>query len=347
MRLDEEQIENGAIEFYENLYSYIKEHQLDLNVVVLSDYEKGVLSIDTTQRLIKLCNHLGIPSIVDIKSADSKKYEGATIIKGNEKEFSQMFSFAVNEIVDTEIIKNIRHQLNTEVIVITLGKKGLIACVADNIYRFPSSERNIYDVTGAGDVVTAYISYLFSQNYQMSDILDLANRAAGIKVESLGNTTVALEDVLCNKVRSVEQLKDVIKNKKIVFTNGCFDIIHSGHITLLKEAAEHGDVLIVGLNSDDSVKRLKGNNRPINNIDSRINVLSAISYVDYIVVFEEDTPIDIIKYLKPDYLVKGGDYVIENIVGTDYVESYGGNVCIIPLREDISTTSIINKTKSF
>lgn len=347
LRLDEEQIENGAIEFYENLYSYIKEHQLDLNVVVLSDYEKGVLSIDTTQRLIKLCNHLGIPSIVDIKSADSKKYEGATIIKGNEKEFSQMFSFAVNEIVDTEIIKNIRHQLNTEVIVITLGKKGLIACVADNIHRFSSSERNIYDVTGAGDIVTAYISYLFTQNYQMSDILDLANRAAGIKVESLGNTTVALEDVLCNKVRSVEQLKDVIKNKKIVFTNGCFDIIHSGHITLLKEAAEHGDVLIVGLNSDDSVKRLKGNNRPINNIDSRINVLSAISYVDYIVVFEEDTPIDIIKYLKPDCLVKGGDYVIDNIVGSDYVESYGGNVCIIPFREDISTTSIINKTKSF
>lgn len=347
LRLDDEHIENGSTEFYENLYSYIKEHKSDLSIVVLSDYEKGVLSLDSTQEIINICNHLGIPSIVDIKSADRNKYKGATIVKGNEKEFSRMFALKQDEIENFNNIKHLIHHLNSKLLVITLGKRGLIACDADNQYCFKSSERNVYDVTGAGDVVTAYISYLFSQDYQTSDILDLANRAAGIKVEHLGNSIVSMEDILYNKTRSIEHICEVCKNKKVVFTNGCFDIIHSGHITLLKEASELGDILIVGLNSDNSIKRLKGSNRPINNLENRINVLSAISYVDYIVVFEDDTPINIIKYLKPDYLVKGGDYRIENIVGSDYVKSYGGNICIIPFREDISTTLIINKTKSF
>ena len=166
----------------------------------------------------------------------------------------------------------------------------------------------------------------------------------------LGKTSqcaVSMEDVLYNKTRSIEHICEVCKDKKVVFTNGCFDIIHSGHITLLKEASELGEILIVGLNSDDSIKRLKGSTRPINNLESRINVLSAISYVDYIIVFNDDTPIDIIKQLKPDFLVKGGDYRIEDIVGADFVNSYGGNVCIIPFKENISTTSIINKTKLF
>lgn len=347
LRLDDEQIENGSTEFYENLYSYIENHKSDLSIVVLSDYEKGVLSLDSTQTIINLCNHFGIPSIVDIKSTDSKKYKGATIVKGNEKEFARMFALKQEDIEEINNIQNLIHHLNSKLLVITLGKKGLIACDADRKYCFKSSERNVYDVTGAGDVVTAYISYLFSQDYQTSDILDLANRAAGIKVERLGNSTVSLQDVLHTKARCVEHICEVCKNKKVVFTNGCFDIIHSGHITLLKEASELGDVLIVGLNSDDSIKRLKGCNRPINNLESRINVLSAISYVDYIIVFNDDTPIDIIKHLKPDFLVKGGDYRIEDIVGADYVNSYGGNVSIIPFREDISTTSIINKTKSF
>lgn len=346
MRLDDEQIEIGSTEFYENLYSFIREYKSDLSIVVLSDYEKGVLSLDVTQTIITLCNHLGIPSIVDIKSADSKKYKGATIVKGNEKEFARMFSLEQEDIEDINNIHNLIHYLNSKLLVITLGRKGLIACNADNKYCFKSSERNVYDVTGAGDVVTAYISYLFSQDYRTSDILDLANRAAGI-IEHLGNSIVSMEDVLYNKIRSIEHICEVCKNKKVVFTNGCFDIIHSGYITLLKEASELGDILIVGLNSDNSIMRLKGSNRPINNLENRINVLSAISYVDYIVVFEDDTPIGIIKHLKPDYLVKGGDYRIENIVGADYVKSYGSNVCIIPFREDISTTSIINKTKSF
>lgn len=347
MRLDDEQIEIGSTEFYENLYSYIKEHKSELSIVVLSDYEKGVLSLETTQTIISLCNHLGIPSIVDIKSADSKKYKGATIIKGNEKEFARMFSLEQEDVEDINNIHSLIHHLNSKLLVITLGRKGLIACDADNQYCFKSSERNVYDVTGAGDVVTAYISYLFSQDYQTSDILDLANRAAGIKVERLGNSIVSMEDVLYNKTRSIEHICEVCKDKKVVFTNGCFDIIHSGHITLLKEASELGEILIVGLNSDDSIKRLKGSNRPINNLESRINVLSAISYVDYIIVFNDDTPIDIIKHLKPDFLVKGGDYRIEDIVGANFVNSYGGNVCIIPFKENISTTSIINKTKSF
>lgn len=348
LRVDEELIESTSNVFYDNLYAYIMTNNSDLNIVVLSDYEKGVLSVEFTQKIIHLCNQIGIFTVVDIKSTDKKKYIGATIIKGNEKEFSNMFASERYEINNIENIQNLRHLLDTNLLVITLGRKGLIACdVSGNIYNIKSSERNVYDVTGAGDVITAYISYLFSQCYQISNILDLANKAAGIKVERFGNSIVPIQDVLCHKTRSIEQLCELNKSKKVVFTNGCFDIIHSGHITLLKEAAELGDVLIVGLNSDDSIKRLKGDNRPINNLKSRINVLSAISYVDYIIVFNDDTPIDIIKRLKPDYLVKGGDYRIDNIIGADYVKSYGGKVCIIPFQDNISTTTIINKTKSF
>ena len=211
----------------------------------------------------------------------------------------------------------------------------------------------MFDVTGAGDTVLAYLGTMNTAGFDLVDSMFIANKAAGVKVGYSGTISISLEMLLNafennekSKVVTESNLKEIlkkIKNKKIVFTNGCFDVIHAGHVSYLKEAKSYGDILIVGVNSDDSVKRLKGEIRPINTLEDRMTVLSGLESVDYLIAFEEDTPYNIIKQIEPDVLVKGGDYQPENIVGYDIVTNKGGKVITTQFKNGLSSTKIINK----
>lgn len=226
----------------------------------------------------------------------------------------------------------------------TAGEEGIYGYSTKEGYMSLSASKiSIFDVTGAGDVVTAFIvMQLLENNTSFNEILSFANKAAEKKVSQPGKLPISIEDVKRNhKLVDLTYLKGMCKNKKVVFTNGCFDVIHAGHISLLNRAKNYGDILVVAVNSDASVKRLKGERRPVNILNDRILVLSSISCVDYILVFDDDTPLSLIKALKPDVLVKGGDYKISDIIGSDYIQACGGEVYSIPLYENLSSTNIL------
>ena len=320
--------------------------QKKIDTIVISDYNKGIVSKTLCQNLIDLANNRGINVIIDIKEPDIPKYKGATIVKGNEREIrhlTERFPCNGNE---GDCLKQLRQTINSKYLVMTCGEEGIKAVDNNsNIISIPSQKQMVFDVTGAGDVVTSYISYFFRRNFPFNQILYFANKAASIKVERFGNSFVGVDEVLNKQGKEINK-SDFLKisfDKKVVFTNGCFDILHAGHIDLLQKAKELGDILVVGLNSDESIKRIKGDKRPINKLDYRIKMLSSIQCVDYIIVFDEETPLDLIEAIKPDVLVKGGDYQIDDIVGAEIVRSNGGQVLTIPFVYNISTTDIINK----
>jgi len=222
---------------------------------------------------------------------------------------------------------------------------------------FSCVSKEVYDVTGAGDTVIAYIAIGVVNVFPMEETIILANYAAGVKVSKRGTATVSLEEVkqyieldemetASKKIITKEEFQQIHSlhvEKKVVFTNGCFDILHVGHVRYLRKASMLGDILIIGINSDSSVKGLKGENRPIISQNERMELLEAIEFIDYIIMFDEETPYQLINAVQPDVLVKGGDYMLENVVGKDIVEKKGGSVVIIPLEGGISTTNIVNK----
>lgn len=228
----------------------------------------------------------------------------------------------------------------------------------DNVNHIPTIAREVFDVTGAGDTVLSYFGCSIANGLSLYDSAVIANVAAGIKVGKVGTSTVRLEEVeqffnnrlvRTEKIITLEEYSNIKKgytNKTVVFTNGCFDILHVGHIRYLKQAAELGDILIVGVNSDKSIKRVKGEKRPIISEKDRIEMLANLDFIDFIIIFDEDTPYELIKLIQPDFLVKGGDYKIEDIVGKDIVEKKGGKVVLIPLIEGVSTTNIVEKVLS-
>lgn len=315
----------------------------DLSCITISDYNKGVVSNDVCQEIINQGRKQNIIVLVDIKEPKIKKYHGATFVKGNKKEVSGMMStMNMNNINESMI--SLREELGASVLVMTCGGEGIIAVdEKGNRYNYPAEEHYVFDVTGAGDIVTAYCSYLISNNYQLKQVLYYANKAANIKVERFGNSHVGLDEIFpeCTKIISLQQLKENHQGKRIVFTNGCFDIVHAGHIDMLQKAKLMGDILVVAVNSDESARKLKGNDRPYNTLDERIKVLSAIACVDYIIPFEELTPIHLIEEIHPSVLVKGGDYTEETIVGADFVRSYGGEVSVVPFTYNTSSSKLI------
>ena len=223
-------------------------------------------------------------------------------------------------------------------------------------YSVRALAREVYDVSGAGDTTIAYLATCLANQLPIRKAVDIANYAAGIQVGKVGTSSVYLQEVrdlisnedhgLSHKMLTSEEIqtfRENHKSKKVVFTNGCFDILHVGHIRYLQEAATLGDILVVGVNSDDSVRRLKGLSRPVNNEQDRMEMLSALGFIDYVTLFDEDTPYELIKKIQPDVLVKGGDYKSEEVVGRDIVEARGGRLELIPFVEGKSTTNIINK----
>lgn len=344
-RVDKEEYSCLTKEELNIILSFLKENKEYIDCVILSDYNKGVLTCDSCQAIIDVANRLEIASVVDIKIPDIKKYQNATVVKGNLKEFAAFFPLAENveDSIETSI-RTLKQQLKSKFLAITLGKNGISGIDSQGHYiHHKANQVMVYDVTGAGDIVTAYIGTNLN-SYPFSEVLNLANKAAGIKVTRFGNSYVPFSEVSPSdsKITKASDIPSLTKGKTIVFTNGCFDVFHAGHADLLHYAKSKGDVLVVGINTDESVKRLKGEKRPVNTLEMRIKVLSSMSDVNYIVCFDDVTPEKIIREIHPDVLIKGGDYTIESIIGADFVQSYGGLVETMPFHYKQSTTKILS-----
>jgi len=323
-----------------------------IDLIILSDYGKGVLSKSLTQSIIALSIQNNIIVIVDPKGNDYSKYKGSYLLTPNIKEASLFIGKEItneNDIYDAA--KCLKDSLNLECGLITLSERG-IAIYDYDLRIHPTKAKEVFDVTGAGDTVIAAIGYYLSIGKSIDDAIKFANLAAGVVVSKLGSSTASIDEINSfhsNKriVSSQEQLEEIIhklknSDKKIVFTNGCFDILHYGHVDYLETARSFGDVLIVGINSDDSVKKLKGPTRPINKEYFRASIISSLKAVDYVVIFNEETPYNLIKLIKPDTLVKGGDYKGKKIVGEDIVE----NIEIVDYIDNLSTSAIIQKIQN-
>ena len=360
LRMDIEDV--GKIERsidYKALKDKIAEVINSYDIVVLSDYMKGLLNPAFTQMVIGLARGRGIKVLIDVKDPRIEKYRHAWLLKPNIAELNNMTKMPVG--TDEEIIEASRHLLfkcDCEYVLTTCGSRGMILVWKDGNHHLDTEGRTVYDVTGAGDTVIAYIATRLAQGSDVDKAMEIANYAAGIQVGKVGTTSVYIQEVLEAmdglgstyakkklRWRNLDDFGRKMEGKKVVFTNGCFDILHVGHKRYLEEARKLGDLLVVGVNSDDSVRRLKGPERPVNQERDRVEMLTALDCVDYVIVFESDTPHDLIARIKPMILVKGGDYSPEEVVGKDIVEEYGGKVVIIPLVEGKSTTAVIDRIK--
>lgn len=361
IRVDEEDVDLLQLHEEEILLDGIKKVIFDVDAILISDYMKGVLTSSLCRKVIDIAKARNIPVMIDIKDTNLEKYKDATLLKPNRKELAEVTGMSVKTQKDVlNAARFLREICNSQYVLATLGSEGMLLIGEKLTEWIPSFEHEVYDVSGAGDTVIAYVMSGFINNFDILEAAYIANCAAGIKVTKLGTSPVALDEVekvygskehnntygKSYKVVSLASLIKLIKkrkNKRIVFTNGCFDIIHFGHVGYLRKASSLGDILIVGLNSDSSVKRLKGKDRPINCQMERAEVLSAFEFVDYVVIFDEDTPIQLIQEIMPDVLVKGADYKKEEIIGREIVEKNGGRVEVLPFLEGRSTTGIVKK----
>lgn len=339
------------------LIDLLKQSIVNFDLVIISDYNKGLLNVNNTKEFIKIANDNNKKVIIDIKEAKYEKYYGAYLIKPNLKELSEITNMIIKTDEDIEIAcKKLKENTNCKYVLVTKGSEGMSLLKDNEIINVSCASREVYDVTGAGDTVISYLSVGIANNYDLIDCINISNYAAGVKVSKMGTYAVTPSDIIDyvidsnnildeDKIINIDDLEKKLKNntKKIVFTNGCFDIFHVGHLRYLKESSKYGDMLIVGVNSDKSVKRLKGSKRPIVPENERMELLSSLSFVSYVVLFDEDTPYEIIKKIKPDIITKGGDYKEEDVVGADIVKEKNGKVIICPLTTDKSTTNIIEK----
>lgn len=350
----------------ERLLAVLDERLGDTDVVCIEDYNKGVCSEAFCQAVIERARAAGKPVLVDPAAIDDyTKYRGATCITPNRTEAEKATASQTDGDVpeaNADIARRLLDDLSLEVVVLTLDRHGaMLLRRGEAPSLIPTVAREVYDVTGAGDMVLAGLAASIACGIDWPRAVGIANIAAGLEVEIFGVEPIPLSRVrhavmkqegrLQGKLRTLEQvLVEVEAVRKtggsVVFTNGCFDIIHTGHVTLLEQASDLGAMLIIGLNTDDSIRRLKGPERPVNALDDRARVLGALGCVDAIVPFADDTPIELIRAITPDVLVKGGDYTRESVVGYEIVEAAGGRVALINLVEGKSTTGTINKLRS-
>jgi D-beta-D-heptose 7-phosphate kinase/D-beta-D-heptose 1-phosphate adenosyltransferase len=325
------------------------------DIIILSDYGKGVITSELAQGIISLARKGGKKVLVDPKGREYRKYRGAHLLTPNKKEAVEATGI---EITDDESLQNallwLKNECGLDRSMITLSEDG-IAIYDDKLKRFPTVAQEVYDVTGAGDTVIASIAFALSSGFSIDDAARFANLAAGVVVGKIGSATVTLDEIeeyeaMLHQsssdahIKSFEEIERIVNRcraggKRIVFTNGCFDILHVGHVKYLQVAKSFGDILIVGLNSDASVRALKGPTRPVNSEDDRAYILAALESVDYVVKFGDDTPYELIKMLRPDVLVKGGDYEGKAVVGTEF----SGELKLVDFVEGRSTTSTIAK----
>lgn len=327
-----------------------------MDALLLSDYAKG--SLQDCQSLIKLAHAASVPVLVDPKGSDFARYRGATLLTPNLVEFESVVGHCNSEQEIVEKGARLMQEFDLQGLLITRGEHGMTLLRPGQAeLHLPARAREVFDVTGAGDTVIAVLAAVIASGQSVPEAMALANLAAGIVVGKLGTATVSAPElrraILGEQgsergVVSEEQLLIAIDDahasgERIVFTNGCFDIIHAGHVGYLEEARRQGDRLIVAVNSDASIRRIKGEGRPINPIDRRMAVLAGLESVDWVLFFDDDTPERLLRNIKPDVLVKGGDYRPDQIVGSEIVKGYGGSVKILGYVESCSTTAIVNK----
>lgn len=332
----------------------LKESIPDADIIVISDYGKGSCTFGICQFIITHAQACHKKVVVDPKGISWKKYQGAFMVTPNVKELSDIYgaeiinsSEAINPV--GERVKKDFHLTN---LLVTRSEKGMsLIDENDECLEFSTKAESVYDVSGAGDTVVATIAASLCGGLPLVEGINIANMAASVVISKMGTQPIEINELITkvnihDKVITREMVPSLIKylrdnHKKIVFTNGCFDILHRGHVEYLSKAKEKGDILIVGLNSDSSIRTLKGPTRPVNQLEDRIYVLQGLSSIDYIIVFDDETPSKLIKEIQPDILAKGADYKIEEVVGREYA----GDVELIPLVEGRSTTSIINRMK--
>ncbi|MBI5428152.1 MAG: D-glycero-beta-D-manno-heptose-7-phosphate kinase [Nitrospinae bacterium] len=360
LRIDKEDNRPIAAETETKLIAYINKTLPAVDGVICSDYQKGVLTPKVVNAVMHRAQNSKKLVIVDPKSADFSLYQGATVITPNQKEVEQAAPIKINAKDDLERAAEYLLNLSkAQALLITRGKDGMVLYQpkAEPV-EIPTMAREVYDVTGAGDTATSVFGMAVFSGFDFREAAALANMAAGIVVGKVGTAVVTLKEInafleeemlrATHSILEVGELKQVVSlaksaGKKVVFTNGCFDLIHGGHIEFLQRAKALGEVLVVGLNSDASARRLKGAGRPIKSQGERANILAALKYVDYIAIFEEDTPENLIREVRPDILVKGDDYKIDEVVGREIVEGYGARVALIPIVKGLSTTSTVEK----
>lgn len=343
----------------DNVIEILEDAITKVDCVVISDYAKGTVS--DPQKIIQLCNDKGVSVFVDPKGKDFIRYKNATLITPNLSEIEGVIGKSRSLSETFEKTEELRRELSLDNVLVTLSEKGMVLIQSKQPpFHMPTSAKDVFDVTGAGDTVIATVAASVASKVELQDAVRLANIAAGVVVGKLGTSTVSVNELklaietedkeISKGITSLDKLCQQLhlcrqKGERIVFTNGCFDILHAGHVRYLKQAAALGDRLIVGMNSDHSISRLKGSNRPIATLAERMEVMSSITCVDWVIPFEEDTPKNLIDNIVPDVLAKGGDYEVEKIVGYHTVTGKGGIVKTLPYVEGCSTTSIVKKIK--
>jgi len=315
------------------IISYLESKGRDFNLFVVSDYLKGVLTPRVLKCIIETGKRYGLPVVIDPKGTDYSKYRGATLLTPNRKEAELASGIAISDETSLGLAaEKLIGELELSALLITRSEAGMsLFRRTEEPLHIPTVAREVYDVTGAGDTVISVISLGIAGGVSLEDSARLANTAAGVVVGKLGTSKLTPREIMDEigrehldtdiKIKNLDSLLEVIsversKGKKIVFTNGCFDLLHVGHVKYLQKARSFGDILILGLNSDASIRRLKGEKRPLICEAERAHILAALDCIDYIVIFEDDTPLQLIEVLKPDVLVKGGDYTREGVVDT-------------------------------
>lgn len=332
------------------------------HAILLSDYAKGGVTSSVIAACLRLSNNLSIPLIVDPKGTDFQRYGPVSLIKPNAKELSLVTGYPTSTDQEVEVaLDYLLDTIEAQAVLVTRSEKGLsFKQRGEAVQHIPTTSREVYDVSGAGDTSLAALGIALASSADLQEASLFALSAAGIAVGKIGTAAVTNQEVQADihrqsASRGTSRPEDDIYERiqrwkkeglRVGFTNGCFDILHAGHLSVLEFAASRCDRLIVGLNADSSVRRLKGDTRPINSESDRATLLKGLKPVDGVILFEEDTPYNLIARVEPDVLVKGGDYSPETIVGADIVIARGGDVLIAPLLEGRSTTNIIEKSKS-
>ena len=360
VRIDRETREPISAEFEERIVSFINERKEEFRAILISDYAKGVLTEKMLETIISIARENKIPVVVDPKGKDFSKYSGASILTPNRREAEMAAGIPIsNEEGLKEAARIILENVRLAALLITRSEKGMSLFLREGeTVHIPTVAREVFDVTGAGDTVLAVLGVALACGRGYADAAQLANEAAGIVVGKIGTSTVSPAEIIAaighghrdteTKIKNLDVMASIVevekgKGRKVVFTNGCFDLLHAGHVKYLQKARSFGDLLVLGLNSDASVRRLKGEKRPLIGEAERGHILAALDCVDFVVIFDEDTPLRLIEALKPHVLVKGGDYTPDRVVGREIVESYGGRVELVEFVDGKSTTGIIEK----
>jgi len=364
LRLDDESIEPLAPADAGAVIDYATRAVAQVDAVCIEDYEKGLVTAELVAAVIDAAGERDVPVLIDPgRLTDYSRYRGATLLTPNRNELALAVGRLSNEIPEIAVAASeLRLQLDVGALVVTLDREGALLVSADSTWsHIPTRPRSVYDNTGAGDAVLAMLAAAIAGGASLVDAVRLANIAGGLEVERFGCVPIGTEDVLAElrltqqlrngKLRSIEELTSELnirrdRGETVAMTNGCFDILHAGHVDYLQRCREEASLLVVAINTDASVRSLnKGPDRPVNSQQDRARVLAALSAVDYVVLFDQPTPQRVIERIRPDVLIKGQDWADKGVIGREFVESYGGTVKLLPLLEGYATTSILERIR--